>query len=107
MWEIIGMAVLVFVIVMAFVVGLGYLISEVGNLPETKKDKAAPKRKAEDLIRKGYVAMDYEAGVMYVMDASNIEHARLIIRFDGRGVWKTEDGKYGPWILEAEVKDGY
>lgn len=107
MWEIIGMAIVVFVIVMAFVVGLSFLICEAGNLPERDTHKGAPRQQPEDLIRKGYVALDYEAGIMYVMDDKDIERARLIIRFDGRGVWKTENGKYGPWILEAEVKDGY
>lgn len=104
MIEIIGIAVLVFLIVGGFVAGLMWLVCEEG---EREPAAAAPQRKTPDPIRRGYVAFDEENGVTYVMDDKDIEKARLIIRFDGRGVWKTEDGQGGPWILQAEVKDGY
>lgn len=105
MIEIIGIAVLVFLIVGGFVAGLMWLVCEEGE-----RDQAAaapPKKPMVSPIRHGYVAIDDENGVYYVMDEKEIEKARLIIRFDGRGAWKTEDGQGGPWILLTEVKDGY
>ena len=38
--------------------------------------------------------------------AEDMDQAKIIIRYDDRGIWKTENGQHGPWILVAEVDHG-
>ena len=74
-----------------------------------KKEKVAPVQQEKSPLsfgKRGYVCFNFETNTTYVMDAEDMNQARIIIRYDGRGIWKTENGQHGPWILVAEVDHG-
>lgn len=106
MIQIIGMAAGVVIIAAFLCMCLVRLIECFGELGMEKKEKVAPvqpKKEPPTFGKRGYVYFDLEKGATYVMDAEDIDKARIIIRYDDRGIWKTECGKHGPWILTAEV----
>lgn len=91
------------VILLAFLcMCLAKLIEWIGDVQAAKKRKVAPVQPEKEPLtfgEMGYVCFNFETNAMYVMDAEDMDKAKIIIRFDDRGVWKTESGRHGPWIL--------
>ena len=109
MIKIIGTAVGVVILLAFLCMCLAKLIEWIGDVQAAKKRKVAPvQRKKEPLLfgKRGYVCINFETNTTYVMDAEDMDRARIIIRYDDRGIWKTESGRHGPWILVAEVSHG-
>lgn len=98
MIQIIGMAAGVVILAAFLCMCLVRLIECFGELGMEKKEKVAP---VQPISKMAYVTI--ELGALYVMDAEDMERARVLIRYDDRGIWKTESGRHGPWILVAEV----
>lgn len=109
MWKIIGMAAGVVILTAFLCMCLVRVVEWIGEMDEEKREKVAPvqpEKEPPTFGKWGYVHFDFEKGAMYVMDAEDMDKARIIIRYDDRGIWKTENGQHGPWILVAEVDHG-
>lgn len=109
MIQIIGMAAGVVILTAFLCMLLVHLIGWIGDAGEEKKAKVAPVQPEKSPLsfgKRGYVCFNFETNTTYVMDAEDMDRARIIIRYDDRGIWKTENGQHGPWILVAEVDHG-
>ena len=98
MIKIISMAAGVVILTAFLCMCLVRVVEWIGEMDEEKRAKVAP---VQPISKMAYVTI--ELGALYVMDAEDIDRARVLIRYDDRGIWKTESGQYGPWILVAEV----
>lgn len=98
MWKIIGMAAGVVILTVFLCMCLVRVVEWIGEMDEEKREKVAP---VQPISKMAYVTI--ELGALYVMDAEDMDRARVLIRYDDRGIWKTESGRHGPWILVAEV----
>ena len=109
MIQIIGMAAGVEILAAFLCICLVRLIECFGELGMEKKEKVAPVQPEKSPLsfgKRGYVCFNFETNTTYVMDAEDMDKAKIIIRYDDRGIWKTENGQHGPWILVAEVSHG-
>lgn len=109
MIQIIGTAAGVVILAAFMCMCLVRLIECFGELGMEKKEKVAPVQPEKEPLtfgKRGYVCFNFETNTTYVMDAEDMDKARIIIRYDDRGIWKTENGQHGPWILVAEVSHG-
>lgn len=109
MWKIIGMAAGVVILTAFLCMCLVRVVEWIGEMDEEKRAKVAPVQPEKSPLsfgKRGYVCINFETNTTYVMDAEDMDKARIIIRYDDRGIWKTENGQHGPWILVAEVDHG-
>ena len=106
MIQIIGTAAGVVILAAFLCMCLVRLIECFGELGMERKEKVAPVQPEKSPLsfgKRGYVCFDFETNTTYIMDAETLDQAKKIIRRDEYGLWKTENGRHGPWILVAEV----